>query len=78
MEYMTAKEAGELWGITTRRVQALCENEQIPNATRLGKVWAIPKGTPKPLDGRTKIAKKQKEGVELRKSNRQLTGGKKK
>jgi len=57
MEYMTAKEASERWGITTRRVQALCENNQIPSATRLGKVWAIPKSAPKPIDGRTKAAK---------------------
>ena len=57
MVYMTAKEAGECWSITTRRVQALCENNQIPSATRLGKVWAIPKDTPKPVDGRTKAAK---------------------
>jgi hypothetical protein len=60
MEYMTAKEAAKLWGITTRRVQALCENNQISSATRLGNVWAIPKGTPKPIDGRTKAAKQVK------------------
>ena len=62
MEYMTAKEAGELWGITTRRVQALCENNQIPNVTRLGSVWAIPKDTQKPIDGRTKAAKQRNGG----------------
>ena len=62
MEYMTPKQAGELWGITDRRVQALCVNGQIKGAERLGgKMWVIPKDTPKPLDGRTKAAKTAKE-----------------
>ena len=61
MEYMTTKEAAELWGIKIRQVQSLCEKGQINNASRLGSIWVIPKGTPKPLDGRTKQAKKLKE-----------------
>ncbi|MDR0435100.1 MAG: helix-turn-helix domain-containing protein [Gracilibacteraceae bacterium] len=61
MEYMTPKQAGELWGITDRRVQALCLNGRIKGAERLGgKMWVIPKDTPKPIDGRTKAAKTQK------------------
>jgi hypothetical protein len=60
MDYMTAKQAAELWGLSVRRVQTLCGNGQIPTAARLGRVWAIPKGTPKPLDGRTKAAKREK------------------
>ncbi|MDR3050417.1 MAG: helix-turn-helix domain-containing protein [Oscillospiraceae bacterium] len=59
MDWMTAQEAGALWGITTRRVQVLCTNGQVAGATRLGKVWVIPKNMPKPLDGRTKAAKRQ-------------------
>ena len=58
MEYMTPKEAGELWGISQRRVQVLCTNGQVKGARRLGdKMWVIPKETPKPVDGRTKAAK---------------------
>ena len=58
MEYITPKEAGETWGISERRVQYLCSNGQVVGAQRLGgKVWVIPRGTPKPLDGRTKAAK---------------------
>ena len=57
MEYMTTKEAAELWGVKIRQVQALCEKGQIGNASRLGSIWVIPKGTAKPLDGRTKKAK---------------------
>ena len=57
MEYMTVKEASSCWGISTRRVQALCENNQIAGVTRFGKVWAIPKNISKPIDCRTKEAK---------------------
>jgi len=58
MEYMTPKEAADLWGITQRRVQALCVGGRIKGAQRLGdKMWVIPKDTPKPIDGRTKAAK---------------------
>ena len=57
MDWMTAKEAGELWEITTRRVQVLCDCGQIEGAARLGKIWVIPKTAQKPIDGRTKAAK---------------------
>ena len=60
MDWMTTKEAAELWGITMRRVQALCDNGQIPEAAKLSDIWVIPKGTPKPVDGRTKLAKLSK------------------
>ena len=58
MKYMTPKQAGEFWGITERRVQALCVAGKVQGASRLGgKMWLIPKGMPKPIDGRTKEAK---------------------
>ena len=57
MDWITTKEAAEIWGITMRRVQALCDNGKIPTATKLGNIWVMPKNTPKPIDGRTKVAK---------------------
>jgi hypothetical protein len=57
LEYMTTQEAAKLWGIKVRRVQALCDNGKVKNATRLGHIWVMPTGTPKPIDGRTKAAK---------------------
>lgn len=57
MDIMTTKDAAELWGISMRRVQALCDRGQIPSAVKMGDVWLMPKGTAKPLDGRTKAAK---------------------
>ena len=68
MEYMTTQEAAAVWGIKIRRVQALCERGQIESATRLGKIWVIPKSAPKPIDGRTKAAKKIAFNV-VRKNN---------
>jgi hypothetical protein len=53
MEFMTAKEAAEKWGITPRRVQVLCTEGRIPGAWRLGNAWAIPINSEKPRDGRT-------------------------
>ena len=57
LDWITPQQAAEQWGITDRRVQALCVNGQIEGAVRLGRGWLIPKNTPKPLDGRTKAAK---------------------
>ena len=57
MEWMTVKEAGLIWGITTRRAQYLCADGKVKGAQKLGSQWVIPKGTPKPIDGRTKQAK---------------------
>jgi len=57
MDWMTVQEAGNLWGVTTRRAQFLCANGKVDGAKKLGSIWVIPKGTPKPLDGRTKNAK---------------------
>jgi hypothetical protein len=54
MDWITTKEASELWGISTRRIQILCDNSRVDGATRLGNMWVIPKGTPKPPDGRVK------------------------
>ena len=60
MEWIAVKEAAELWGITTRRAQYLCANGKVDGAQKLGNIWVVPKGTPKPLDGRTKEAKQGK------------------
>ncbi|MCL2285444.1 MAG: DNA-binding protein [Firmicutes bacterium] len=44
-------------GIKTRQVQYLCTQGKIYGAARLGRAWLIPKGTQKPLDGRTNATK---------------------
>lgn len=60
MEWMTVKEAGTLWEITTRRAAILCANGRVEGAQKLGNFWVIPKGTLKPIDGRTLMAKKKR------------------
>ena len=57
MDWLTPEEAGKIWGIKARRVQALCSNNRIVGAVRKGRMWLIPKDAPKPHDGRTKAAK---------------------
>lgn len=54
MEFISVKEAAERWGISERRVRALCESGRIEGVTRCGQwVWSIPAGTQRPADGRT-------------------------
>ena len=57
MEYLTTQEVATQWGVTKRRIQAMCDKGKIPNAERIGLIWVIPKGTPKPPDGRTRTAR---------------------
>ncbi len=59
MNYITVKEAAQKWSITQRRVQELCKNGTIREATRLGKAWMIPEHTQKPNDGRIKHIKEE-------------------
>ena len=57
IEWLTPEEAGIIWGLKARRVQAMCSKGIIPSAVRKGRIWLIPKDTQKPIDGRTKEAK---------------------
>jgi hypothetical protein len=52
LDWITPQQASEKWGITVRRVQALCAKGRINNSVKLGRVWLIPKNAPKPIDGR--------------------------
>jgi hypothetical protein len=60
MDLMTAKEAAELWSVTIRHVQFLCDRGLIDGAKKFGDVWAIPRSAAKPVDGRTREAKAAK------------------
>ena len=57
-DWITPQDAAEKWGITDRRVQALCANGQIEGIIRLKRGWLIPKDTPKPIDGRRRNGRK--------------------
>lgn len=58
MEYMSAQEAADKWGISKRRVQILCASDRIDNAVRVGNMWILPTIAEKPADGRIKEKKK--------------------
>ena len=54
MEYMSVQQAAKKWGISERRVQILCCENRIPNLSKLGRMWLIPKDAEKPADARRK------------------------
>jgi predicted DNA-binding ArsR family transcriptional regulator len=58
MKFITAKEVGEKWGISNRRIQLLCKQGRIEGAYRLGWTWAIPEDAEKPKDIRRKEYRK--------------------
>lgn len=51
-EFMTAREAASLWGISQRRVAVLCADGRVPSS-RISQMLLIPRNFPKPIDGRS-------------------------
>ncbi len=54
MDYISASQAAEKWGITVKRVQVLCRENRIQGVGRVGREWLIPKDAQKPADARIK------------------------
>ena len=54
MEYLTVKEAGAKWGITSRMVNYYCSAGRIAGAVKKGNLWLVPATSEKPIDGRRK------------------------
>ena len=57
MEYISITQAAEKWGLSRRRVLALCSQGRISGVSRLGTIWMIPSDAEKPADARTKSGK---------------------
>lgn len=57
LKYLTPKEIAEKWGISQRRVHALCLEGRLEGAKRHGWIWMIPETIEKPKDGRVKTGK---------------------
>ena len=57
MDYLRIDEVAKLWGVSVRRVQALCSQGKIDGALRHGRAWMIPKDAKRPIDGRTKAGR---------------------
>lgn len=53
LNYMTTKTAAAAWGISQRRVLALCADDRIDGLARVENIWLIPKEAGKPADGRS-------------------------
>jgi hypothetical protein len=60
LDFMTTKQAAELWGISQRRVAILCEQGRIDGVKKAGFVWLIPPNAKKPEDARTKAIRLKK------------------
>ena len=52
MEFLTTKQAAELWGISARRVALLCAQGRIPGTVKAGKTWLLSPDAQKPLEPR--------------------------
>lgn len=61
MEFMSAREAADKWGISQRRVAVLCSEQRIEEATMVGNMWIIPVTAKKPIDARSTRYKKTGE-----------------
>mgnify|MGYP005772559405 FL=1 len=57
MKYLSVTQTAEKWGISTRRIQILCNGKRIPGAIKIGNQWAIPDSESKPADARIKSGK---------------------
>ncbi len=66
MEYITVKEASELWKTDISTIGKLLRAGKIPGAAKLGGHWVIPKDMPKPIDGRTKKGKESQNATIFR------------
>ncbi len=64
MNYISTQQASDKWGISSRRVQQLCEQGRVMGAIRFSRVWAIPKEAPKPQDPRSKHSKENNGGTQ--------------
>ncbi len=48
MNYITAREAAQKWGVSERSVRNYCLKERVPGAYLSGKIWQIPEDAEKP------------------------------
>ena len=53
MEFISAREAADKWGISQRRVAILCAEHRINGASMVGNMWIIPSTAQKPVDARS-------------------------
>jgi len=59
MEYLTVKEVGDKWGLTSRMVNYYCSSGRIKGAIKKGNLWLVPESAEKPMDGRRASSKRK-------------------
>jgi hypothetical protein len=74
MEYITAQQAAEKWGISDRRVRVLCAEGKIPGAVKLGKSYQIPKNSEKPANSGGRPGKADASGIRYLKWDNEIIG----
>lgn len=62
MEYLTVKEMGEKWGLSSRMVTVYCNEGRIPGAIKKGNLWLVPENAIKPEDNRKNNGRISKVG----------------
>jgi DNA-binding transcriptional regulator LsrR (DeoR family) len=55
--YLKIQEVAQKWGISERRINALCLEGRLEGAVKFGNTWAIPDNLEKPEDARIKSGK---------------------
>ena len=65
MELLSIKEIAARWGISSRRVQLLCETQRIYGAKKIGNSWVVPGDAEKPADGRFKSVETKFTSIDL-------------
>ena len=77
--FMSVKQASVKWGISDRRVRALCSEGKILGAYQEGRAWKIPIDAVKPADGRYKSTESLLDMIDRKKeeldTRRPLTQG---
>lgn len=77
--FMTVKQAADKWGISDRRIRALCSQGKIAGAYQEGRGWKIPIDAVKPADGRYKSSESILERIDKKRAEldtrRPLTAG---
>jgi transcriptional antiterminator len=72
MDYLSAHQLADKWGISQRMVQRYLKAGRIDGAVRIGPVWMIPAAAIKPEDGRKnnrRQPKKQGDDINKNKPN---------
>ena len=64
MDYLSAKQTAQKWGVSIQRIQVICNQGRVPGAFIVGNSWAIPADAQKPKDERIKSGRYIKSRIE--------------